>query len=171
MSTSIWPNSVSQPRAYVERRSAVQWPLVLITLSCWAVFVASVVLITIVDVDFIALTVISLLCSMFYAIVLFGRAMPVGIQINASGVHIGGISDAQRCTSPSDAKRTELPHPGASTAKSSPTRGAQYNESRWSPTAPSYVSSPSLAASGGTPRSCILECSRFPSCVRRSLSP
>jgi hypothetical protein len=110
MSASVWSDSDSQPGAYVERRSAVQWPLVLTTLSCWAIFVASVVLITVVSVDFATPLGISLLCSLFYAIILLGRAWPVGIQADANGIHIGGISDAQRDTSPSDAKRIKLPH-------------------------------------------------------------
>jgi hypothetical protein len=111
MSASSWSNSVSGPDAYVEHRSAAQWPLILAALSGWTVFVAAVVLITVVSVGFVSLAAISLLCSLFYTIVLFRRAMPIGIQADTNGIHIGGVNDASHHTSDDDVKRTELPRP------------------------------------------------------------
>jgi hypothetical protein len=92
--------------AYVEGYSALGWRLILATVLSSAVLVTSVILITVVSVGFISLAVISLLFSLYYAIVLFGRARPVGIQVDATGIRIGGISRASLHPSP----QTRLPH-------------------------------------------------------------
>lgn len=92
---------------YVEHHSAVGWRLILAAVLSSAVLVASVVLITVVSVGFMSLAVISLLFSLYYAIVLFGRARPVDIQVDAIGIRIGGISTASLHPSP----QTRLPRP------------------------------------------------------------